>query len=169
MTQSGFALEDVSKVLQNDHEVVQAAFMQLLTRYNMYHEEDDKHFVSLLCELVSKQVLVPLDIIHVASARGLRWDHGMSILIEQDCSVLDRRDGTTGLLPFMTFASRASVDGLKTDLNTLFQMIKKHPQTVQLYHDSTCSNGNRQRVTKKRDNEMATGDICDSIKLRKLN
>ena len=136
VTQNGCALKYVSERLYNDPEVVHAAFMQLvIKRYNVMDTyNEDFHVRRWICRLVSKQILVPSDIIHVSSARGLHWDHGMSELIEQDCSVLDSQDEATGLLPFMTFASRTSEESWKYDLSTLFaEMIKKLPQTVRLH------------------------------------
>merc|ERR1712154_666895 len=89
---------------------------------------------NLICNLVFKQILDPLDVIHVASACGLHWNHGMSELIEQDYSVLESKDALTGLLPFMTFACDDGGRFQKNDidLNTLFEMVKKHPQAVRL-------------------------------------
>ena len=104
VTQNGFALQYAPERLQIDKEVIHAAIMQLLTeKYNNlnpgsigeyedeyeyeyeygYEEEDEeengfKKVVSLICKLLSKQVLTPLDIIHVASAEGSKWNHGMS-------------------------------------------------------------------------------------------
>ena len=111
-------------------------------------------------------MLLPLDVIHVASASGLHWDDGMSTLIEQDYSVLECKDEATGLLPFMTFASSISDGQNRADLNTLFDMIKKYPQSVQF-----CNSPKKRRVMKKRDNEEVITDISSSIgtKLRKLN
>ncbi len=79
-------------------------------------------------------MVVPSDVIHVASACGLQWNHGMSALIEQDYSVLESKDETTGLLPFMTFASSSTSSEIRnhTDMNTLFKMMKKCPQAVRL-------------------------------------
>ena len=171
VTQLGDAIVDASKVLQNDLEVVQVAFMQLLTkRYNRSNPDspyiDKVNFDDLgsfVCKLaVSKRVLVPSAIIHVASARGLHWDHGMSILIKQDSLVLESKDDATGLLPFMTFAG-SSEERWKYDLNTLYEMIKKLPQTVRLHKT------NEQRVNLKRDNGLARTDVYDSIKICKLN
>ena len=115
----------------------------------------------MILRLVSKQVLVPSDIIHVASVHGLQWNDGINKLIEQDYSVLECKDEATGLLPFMTFASSSREGRDHPVLNTLFEMMKKCPQAVQLYNTS-----NEQRLTKKRDNEMTH---YDGTKLRKLN
>ena len=110
-------------------------------------------------------MLVPLDVIHVVSAHGLQWDYGMSTLIERDYSVLETKDEATSLLPFMTFASGDSIEGRDHfDLSTLFEMMKKHPQSVRLYNSP-----NKQRVMKKRDYEMTTNISYDGTKLRKLN
>ena len=111
-------------------------------------------------------MLVPSDVIHVASARGLQWNHGMSKLIEQDYSVvLESKDEATDLLPFMTYASSRSESQNHANLNTLFEMMKKHPQLVRLY-DTT----NKQRVVRKeRDNESTTDAYYDGIKRRKLS
>ena len=121
---------------------------------------------SLIHKLVSKQVLVPSDVIHVASACKLQWSHGMCELIEQDYSVLESKDEATGLLPFMTFASNSSDRQNHSDLNTLFEMMKKNPQLVRLYGTS-----NKQKVVMKNgENEMAN-DVCyyGCTKRRKLN
>ena len=182
VSQDGNAFDHASEDLQDDLEVVQTAIIQLLIkRYNIMDTDNTEHenerelkeMGRSICELVvSKQLLAPLEIIHIASARGLHWDHGMSKLIEQDCTtVLDCKDETTGLYPFMTFASSSDEqEKWRIDLNTLFEMIKKHPQIVQLY------NGDKQTVrmmstNKKRDNDeitIAGGDVNDITKLRKL-
>lgn len=109
----GEDFHNTSEVEQNDNEVVHAAIMSLLTkRYNMitvdssvHHQREFERIGSFICKLVSKQVLIPVDVVHVAAASGLYWTHGMSKLIEQDHAVLESKDEGTGLLPFMTFAS----------------------------------------------------------------
>ena len=102
-------------------------------------------------------MLVPLDVIHVASACGLQWNDGMSKLIERDYSVLETKDEATGLLPFMTFGSSSSSrEGRDhTDLDTLFEMMKKYPQSVVRFYNTS----NEHRSMKKRDNEMRTDDV----------
>ena len=158
VTQHGVAFDFTSKALQDNAEVVQAALMSLLIKkYNTIPDGDtaaNEEVVLLIHHLVSKQVLVPSDVIHVASSHGLHWDHGMSTLIERDYEVLESKDEVTGLLPFMTFASSSSAD-----LNTLFEIMKKHPESVRLYNTPI----------RKRDNEMTTDESYDGNKLRKLN
>ena len=102
VTQDGRAINHASEELQSNKEVVQAAIMQLLIQSCHFDTN------SLIQELVSKQVLVPLDLIHVASACKLCWNHGMSKLIGQDHLMLESKDEATGLFPFMTFASSNS-------------------------------------------------------------
>ena len=92
---------------------------------------------SLIHKLVSKQVLVPSDVIHVASACRLLWNDGMSNLIERDYLVLESKDEVTGLLRFLTFASSSSESQKRFDLNTLFEMMKKHPQSERLHSTPT--------------------------------
>ena len=73
--QDGEAFYSVSEVLQENAEVVQAAITQLLIQtYNTTSDDGTpgkKEVVSLIRKLASKQVLVPLDVIHLASAGGL--------------------------------------------------------------------------------------------------
>ena len=79
--------------------------------------------------------------------------------------MLESKDEATGLLPFMTFASISSERQNHADLNTLFEMVKKHPQSVRLYNTT-----NKQRdVMKKADNEMTTDAYNDGTKRQKLN
>ena len=113
-----------------------------------YDKSTKDYYSSLIHKLVSKQALVPLDVIHIASSFGLQWNHGMSNLIEQDYSVLESNYEATGLLPFMTFASSSHKEFRdRTDLNTLFEMIKKHPLSVRFYD----THSNQRIVMKKRD------------------
>ena len=153
VTQKGDALQYASEELQSDREVALAAIMQLLMKeYNTKHRPFLKvSTIPSIRDLISKQVLAPLDVIHVASACGLHWNHGMSELIEQDYSVLESKDATTGLLPVMTFACVSGEIHNDVDLNTLFEMVKKHPQVVCL-----------QNVNKRLRNEM-TSDIYDTV------
>ncbi len=144
--------------------------MQLLIQNNTHSPLDgmEIHLYEkarkLIHELASKQVLVPSHVIHDVSAFKLHWDDGMSELIERDYSVLESKDEATGLIPFMTFASNSSKSQNDADLNTLFEMIKKDPQSVRLYNTT-----NEQRdVMKKRGNEMTTDAYYDGTKRRKL-
>ena len=79
--------EVTQKMLQNDIKVVQAAFIQLLIqRYNfktVIDSEVNLHVGLLICTLVSKQVLLSLDIIHVASACGSKWNRRMSNITDK--------------------------------------------------------------------------------------
>ena len=124
--------------------------MQLLMKeYNTEQGQDEAYvFSHLIRNLISKHVLAPLDVIHVASACGLHWNHGMNELIKQDYSVLESKDASTGLLPFMTFACRGGVSEFQKndiDLNTLFEMVKKHPQAVRL-----CNIHNEEKARNKK-------------------
>ena len=157
--------------------MVQAAFVQLLIQdddskshhnFKSYHiskshrgtKANKKARKKLIHKLASKQVLVPSHVIHVASTCKLQWNQGMSELIERDYSVLESKDEATGLLPFMNFASISSEGRDHADLNTLFEMMKKDPQSVRLYNTT-----NEQRdVMKKRDNEMTTDAYYDGTK-----
>ena len=167
--QNGWAFEYTSEALKDNAEVVQTAFIQLLIqKYNSKSHRDSAANIvirKLIEELVSKQVLVPLNIIHTASACKLQWNHGMNKLIERDYSVLVSNDEATGLLPFMTFASNNHKSRNRADLNTLFEMLKKHPQSVRLYNTTNV----QRDVMKKRDNEMTTDAYYYDTKLRKLN
>ena len=136
VTQDAEAFDYASKELQNNKEVVLAAIMQLLMQYNIEQTDGDSavdcDIGQTIHKLISKQVLVPLDVIHVVSGCGLHWNHGMSELVEQDYSVLECIDTSTGLLPFMTFASCSGKSQNDIDLNTLFEMVKRNPQAVRL-------------------------------------
>ena len=164
-------------VLQDNAEVVQAAFVQLLIQdddskshhnFKSYHiskshrgtKANKKARKKLIHKLASKQVLVPSHVIHVASTCKLQWNQGMSELIEPDYSVLESKDEATGLPPFMTYASNSSKSQNRVDLNTLFEMVKKYPKSVRLLNTT-----NKKRdVMKKRDNEMTTDAYYDGTK-----
>merc|ERR1711976_1092888 len=125
----GGVLCRASADLRNDKEVVLAALMCFVQvvgiwKYALFGEEQ------CIFELLSKLDIIPMDVAHHAITHGLHWDKGMKEIIENNISVLESRNESTGLLPFMTCACSENCN-----LDTLFEMMKIKPSVVAIQCD----------------------------------